>query len=164
MNFLRRILSSRSFFSFPHYFSDINILQQPTSYFERALTLVWPVYHQIHSEFQEADCSRQGALLSRLHWTEQSDNIIRLHEQYSTSKSNTTKMTLLLLLTSVLERSLGNVLAASDFQVPFLLRDLLQTEYLKSFLGNYRFCSVTFVSGLCKTHGLDSLKNTLSEL
>nr|XP_018897811.1 PREDICTED: endoplasmic reticulum membrane-associated RNA degradation protein-like [Bemisia tabaci] len=137
---------------------DINILQQPTSYFERALTLVWPVYHQIHSEFQEADCSRQGALLSRLHWTEQSDNIIRLHEQYSTSKSNTTKMTLLLLLTSVLERSLGNVLAASDFQVPFLLRDLLQTEYLKSFLGAV---PSTFIQLLVGTPRSLNLRNVL---
>ncbi|XP_076464758.1 endoplasmic reticulum membrane-associated RNA degradation protein-like [Babylonia areolata] len=106
-------------------------------YFQEAVQVLAPVFAQCQSCLRALSFEQiEATLMPRLQWTQSQkifhDCLTLLREQ---QEDNARNILVLLLVTAVLERALGNVYLVAGSQCPSMLKDLLVTEELTSTLG-----------------------------
>ena len=131
---------------------------------EECLASLIPVLHKIHLEFREYLDSPDAKhrIKERVGWKSQPEHVqlsVELHHQDIANNSNESCIQNLLVLTSVLERSLADVLLSSGRvqQVPALLRDLLCEKELQEILGTSCVRFMKLLVGSPKTLNLRNL-------
>ncbi|XP_047099083.1 endoplasmic reticulum membrane-associated RNA degradation protein-like isoform X3 [Schistocerca piceifrons] len=113
---------------------NVHILSQPVNWFPEVAKRMWPIFHEAHSILANVDSETMEYFWGFCRWTGKEKDLKELYEDFQ-SYNDTSTVEAILFVTSVLERSLGNVYLLRGKTVPFLLRDLLATSELKSILG-----------------------------
>ncbi|XP_049831384.1 endoplasmic reticulum membrane-associated RNA degradation protein-like isoform X3 [Schistocerca gregaria] len=113
---------------------NVHILSQPVHWFPEVAKRMWPIFHKAHSVLANVDSETMEYFWDFCRWTGKEKDLKELYEDFR-SYNDTSTVEAILFVTSVLERSLGNVYLLRGKTVPFLLRDLLATSELKSILG-----------------------------
>jgi len=106
------------------------------SWFKNATKILIPFLQKIHKQLSEnTDNFEQFDDL--LKWTSQPEHFIKCWDMLKQNESGEHTLQILLILTPILERSLGNLLLSIDesVKVPALLRDLLKRSELLQLLG-----------------------------
>lgn len=85
-----------------------NIYNQPSEWFSTIVHNLWPVFIEAHTCIINCTLQQQAQLWKLSQWTRKEKEIQECYEQFS-SYSSTGTVEAVLLLTSILERSLGNV-------------------------------------------------------
>ncbi|KAK7103303.1 hypothetical protein V1264_018232 [Littorina saxatilis] len=109
-------------------------------YFEKAVSALAPVFaqcqHALSSAATASNSDLQSILLSKLWWTQSQQVFCDFMEMMKTDLTACPENIIsLLLVSAVLERSLGNVYLLKGSQCPSMLKDLLATEELADILG-----------------------------
>ncbi|XP_049937316.1 endoplasmic reticulum membrane-associated RNA degradation protein-like isoform X2 [Schistocerca serialis cubense] len=113
---------------------NVHILSQPVHWFPEVAKRMWPIFYEAHSILANVDSETMEYFWGFCRWTGKEKDLKELYEDFQ-SYNDTSTVEAILFVTSVLERSLGNVYLLRGKTVPFLLRDLLATSELKSILG-----------------------------
>lgn len=98
---------------FPDYF---NIYNQPSEWFSAVVRNLWPVFIEARTYVINCTLQQQAQLWELSQWTRKEKEIQECYEQFS-SYSSTGTVEAVLLLTSILERSLGNVSTEKNYVV-----------------------------------------------
>ncbi|KAL8598220.1 hypothetical protein ACOMHN_035170 [Nucella lapillus] len=111
--------------------------EDTAQYFQEAVRVLAPVFAQCESLMSELSTEQiELTLMPRLLWTQSQkifhDCLTLLGEQ---RENNARNVLVLLLVSAVLERALGNVYLLKGGQCPSMLKDLLVTEELDTVLG-----------------------------
>lgn len=114
---------------------NVHILSQPADWFPGIIKRMWPIFHEAHSELANVDPETMESFWGFCRWTGKEKDLKEMYEDFQ-SCDNTSTVEAILFVTSVLERSLGNVYLLRGKTVPFLMRDLLATPELRSILGS----------------------------
>lgn len=102
-------------------------------WFKTAITDLSIIIIQSEKAIQEADVN---VILHNCLWTNRVQDIERCLKKYLDNKKDSVDyVEVILLLTCIIERALGDVLLLKCKSVPFLLRDLLDTQELLSMMG-----------------------------
>eukprot|EP00092_Neocalanus_flemingeri_P001078 GFUD01001149.1.p1 GENE.GFUD01001149.1~~GFUD01001149.1.p1 ORF type:complete len:655 (-),score=153.21 GFUD01001149.1:11-1975(-) len=107
-----------------------------SEWFKDATKILIPCLHRIHKLFGEIK-GDFGQLCDFLDWTSQPSHFAKCWEMLKQNDEGEHTTECLLLLTPILERSLGDLLISVDknVKVPALLRDLLKRQELFELLG-----------------------------
>jgi len=110
--------------------------EESAGWFQNATKILLPILHTIHRQFKaiKGNFEQTSDLLV---WTSQSDHFDKCWEMLKQNDDGEHTLEVLLLLTPILERSLGNLLISvnGSIKVPALLRDLLKRSELFTLLG-----------------------------
>uniref|UniRef100_A0A1B6CY71 DUF4209 domain-containing protein n=1 Tax=Clastoptera arizonana TaxID=38151 RepID=A0A1B6CY71_9HEMI len=134
-------------------FKDLNdsfkILEQPESWYIDKLKLVWKILHNAGRNLSQADEETLKRFWQLCEYTCHQEELIfcfgLLKENNST---NSVKISLK--LTAILERTLGNIFLLEGGNVPFLLRDLLNTQEIRQILGKIPVMFIQLLVGTPK--------------
>ena len=118
-----------------------------------AVSCIYPMSHQVHNSICQLTTKEfELKYKDHLSWTTKSKQLLECFTLLKSSKPGCV-VTSLLLLTSTLERILGDTfLTCSDGTVacPSLLKDLLRTQELRSILGEcFMSCLDVFIGSPC---------------
>ncbi|GLV34192.1 hypothetical protein CBL_00122 [Carabus blaptoides fortunei] len=119
-------------------FCDISdnciIHEQPEDWFNNKKSSIHDIINAATYRLLNATDVNVSQLWQRCCWTNRTKDIVTCYECLLENEQ-CRLLEALLVLTSVIERSLGDVYRIHNNNIPFLLRDLLETEYLYSILG-----------------------------
>ena len=107
-----------------------------TSYVSKVATL-WKTVTSVHRAVSESDINSFSTTYGKLlHWTGDKERLIRCFADIKESSISVTNLNILV-ITSLLERALGNIYltSSSSKKCPSLLRDLLQQKELEDIFG-----------------------------
>ncbi|XP_021918733.1 endoplasmic reticulum membrane-associated RNA degradation protein-like [Zootermopsis nevadensis] len=113
-----------------------NIHNQPGDWFNTVVHNLWPVFIEAHKSIRNCTHQQLEQVWKLSQWTRKENEIQECYKHFS-NYSPTGTVEVILLLTSILERSLGNVFLLKGHNVPFLFKDLLSTKELASILGTF---------------------------
>jgi len=110
--------------------------EESAKWFQNATKILIPCLHEIHKHFGEVT-GDFGKVSELLEWTSQPNHFVKCWELLKQNDDGEHTLEILLLLTPILERSLGDLLVSVDktVKVPALLRDLLKRSELFDLLG-----------------------------
>ncbi|XP_063226013.1 endoplasmic reticulum membrane-associated RNA degradation protein-like isoform X2 [Bacillus rossius redtenbacheri] len=114
---------------------DFDIHIQDHEWFVTTVRKLMPLFMEtVHLlEGGEPDTLKQ--LWNLCSWTGKQDEIKQQYQHLFPQQEATSVLEMVLLITAVLEHSLGKIFLLKGSNIPFLLRDLLSSQELKSTLG-----------------------------
>ena len=116
---------------------EMTVAEKNAEWFKEATKILVPCLYKIHKHFGEIK-GEFGKLCDLLEWTSQPNHFAKCWEMLKQNDEGEYTPECLLLLTPILERSLGDLLISVDknVKVPALLRDLLKRRELFDLLGS----------------------------
>uniref|UniRef100_A0A1B6EJH3 DUF4209 domain-containing protein n=1 Tax=Cuerna arida TaxID=1464854 RepID=A0A1B6EJH3_9HEMI len=109
---------------------DLNVLDQPEVWYLTQTRVVWDVVHSAAAAFTASTSHERDNLSQLCDWVCCQRDVTE-YLSWANREPEVGSLLATLHMTAALERALGNILLMKNQPVPFLLRDLLQTEQLK---------------------------------
>lgn len=123
-----------------------NIVDYSSEWFLEKNKLLWSIMNSVGEKFSGSCLEKKINFNNLSHWFDDLNKAENIFTSFLTFGDNELILCLLI-LTSRIERVLGNVYATSGKEVPFLLKDLLASDVLKEKLGKTQLAFLQLLLG-----------------